>query len=115
MLPYIFHNRLRDVYHGFIYLKQLHSRTCKIGIIHDGLWDVYNDHHMGICAEKCSSAYGISREAQDEHATESYQRAALAWEKVWKVVWGVLGAADCNRSLPNRVLVSCGVGKRIQR
>ncbi|CAN0101949.1 unnamed protein product, partial [Ectocarpus sp. 13 AM-2016] len=51
------------------------------GIIHDGLWDVYNDHHMGICAEKCSFAYGISREAQDEHATESYQRAALAWEK----------------------------------
>lgn len=52
------------------------------GIIHDGLWDVYNDHHMGICAEKCSSTYGIGREAQDHHATESYQRAASAWEKV---------------------------------
>lgn len=52
------------------------------GIIHDGLWDVYNDHHMGICAEKCSEAHGIGREAQDKHATESYERAALAWEKV---------------------------------
>lgn len=52
------------------------------GIVHDGLWDVYNDHHMGICAEKCSAAYGIGRGAQDEHATESYERAALAWDKV---------------------------------
>lgn len=53
-----------------------------LGIVHDGLWDVYNDHHMGICAEKCSVAYGIDREAQDKHATESYERAALAWDKV---------------------------------
>lgn len=53
-----------------------------LGIIHDGLWDVYNDHHMGICAEKCSVAYGIDREAQDKHATESYERAASAWDKV---------------------------------
>ncbi|CAM9808172.1 unnamed protein product [Ectocarpus sp. 12 AP-2014] len=60
---------------------RLGNGTVVDGIIHDGLWDVYNDHHMGICAEKCSSAYGISREAQDEHATESYQRAAVAWEK----------------------------------
>ena len=52
------------------------------GIIHDGLWDVYNDHHMGICAEKCSQSYGIGREAQDAHARESYERAALAWDKV---------------------------------
>lgn len=52
------------------------------GIVHDGLWDVYNDHHMGICAEKCSAAHGISREEQDKHATESYERAALAWERV---------------------------------
>ena len=56
------------------------------GIIHDGLWDVYNDHHMGICAEKCSQKYSIGREAQDAHAVESYERAASAWEEVcpWK-------------------------------
>lgn len=52
------------------------------GIVHDGLWDVYNDHHMGICAEKCSETYAINREAQDKHAAESYERAAMAWEKV---------------------------------
>lgn len=74
---------------------------------------MYNDHHMGICAEKCSSAYGISREAQDEHATESYQRAALAWEKVWKVVW--VQWTDCTCSLSNRVLVSCSMDQRNQR
>ena len=52
------------------------------GIIHDGLWDVYNDHHMGICAEKCSEKYGVGREAQDAHAAESYKRAASARKEV---------------------------------
>lgn len=56
--------------------------TLSSGIVHDGLWDVYNDHHMGICAEKCSAIYGIGREAQDAHARESYERAASAWDKV---------------------------------
>lgn len=37
---------------------------------------------MGICAEKCSKSYGIGRDAQDAHARESYERAALAWDKV---------------------------------
>eukprot|EP00752_Nemacystus_decipiens_P012171 g10789.t1 len=60
---------------------RLGNGTVIDGIIHDGLWDVYNDHHMGICAEKCSVAYGIGREAQDKHATESYERAASAWDK----------------------------------
>lgn len=58
------------------------------GIIHDGLWDVYNDHHMGICAEKCSKSYGIGRDAQDAHARESYERAALAWDKVRDLATG---------------------------
>ena len=44
------------------------------GIIHDGLWDVYNDQHMGMCAEKCASDYGISREVQDAYCVESYRR-----------------------------------------
>ncbi|CAM9683446.1 unnamed protein product [Pylaiella littoralis] len=60
---------------------RLGNGTVVDGIVHDGLWDVYNDHHMGICAEKCSAAHGISREEQDKHATESYERAALAWER----------------------------------
>ena len=51
------------------------------GLIKDGLWDVYNDYHMGNAAEKCSTDYNISREEQDAHATESYKRAARAHEK----------------------------------
>jgi acetyl-CoA C-acetyltransferase len=45
------------------------------GIIHDGLWDPYDNVHMGSCAEKCATDYGISREDQDRYAAESYKRA----------------------------------------
>lgn len=45
------------------------------GVIHDGLWDVYNDQHMGMCAEKCAKDYDITREEQDAYTITSYQRA----------------------------------------
>ena len=46
------------------------------GIVHDGLWDPYDNVHMGSCAEKkCATEYNISREDQDEYAIESYNRA----------------------------------------
>src|SRR5690606_9894697 len=44
-------------------------------LIHDGLWDVYNDKHMGSCAELCATKYGFSRAEQDEFAESSYRRA----------------------------------------
>ncbi len=47
-------------------------------MVHDGLWDVYNDQHMGNCAELCASEKGISRERQDAFAIESYKRAVAA-------------------------------------
>lgn len=50
------------------------------GVIHDGLWDIYNDQHMGMCAEKCSKDYSISREEQDAYTIESYSRAQKAIE-----------------------------------
>jgi acetyl-CoA C-acetyltransferase len=50
-------------------------------LIHDGLWDVYNDQHMGNCAELCSREKSISREEQDRYATQSYQRALEAQAK----------------------------------
>ena len=50
------------------------------GLIHDGLWDVNDDQHMGMCAEKCASDYGFSREDQDAYAIESYKRAQAAVE-----------------------------------
>ncbi len=47
-------------------------------IITDGLWDVYNDKHMGSCAETCVRKYQFTREEQDEFARESYTRAQNA-------------------------------------
>ena len=51
------------------------------GIITDGLWDVYNDFHMGSAGELCAKECKISREEQDRYATESYKRAIDAHEK----------------------------------
>jgi len=51
------------------------------GIITDGLWDVYNDFHMGSAGELCAKECNISREEQDQFAIESYKRAITAHEK----------------------------------
>jgi len=48
------------------------------GMIFDGLWDPYNNVHMGTCGDACAREYGFSREAQDEYARESYRRAMAA-------------------------------------
>lgn len=50
------------------------------GLIADGLWDVYNQIHMGNCAENTAKKHGISREEQDEFAILSYKRAQQAWK-----------------------------------
>ena len=47
-------------------------------MIVDGLWDVYNDKHMGECAETCASEKQYTRELQDLFAQESYSRAQAA-------------------------------------
>ena len=52
--------------------------TMQDHMVHDGLWDVVNDFHMGISNELCSEKYGVSREEQDRYAAESYQRALKA-------------------------------------
>tara|TARA_Y100000385_G_scaffold290076_1_gene361748 strand:- start:3170 stop:4348 length:1179 start_codon:yes stop_codon:yes gene_type:complete len=49
------------------------------GMVKDGLTDVYNKVHMGVCADQCATEYGISREDQDNFAIESYKRATAAW------------------------------------
>jgi len=51
------------------------------GMVHDGLWDVYNNFHMGSAAEMCAKEMNISREEQDAFAEESYKRAMNAIEK----------------------------------
>jgi acetyl-CoA C-acetyltransferase len=47
-------------------------------MVHDGLWDAFNDIHMGITAENLAEQYGISREEQDEFAASSQQKAERA-------------------------------------
>jgi acetyl-CoA C-acetyltransferase len=51
------------------------------GIIKDGLWDVYNDFHMGSAGELCAKEFGFSREEQDEYAALSYRRALEAMQQ----------------------------------
>jgi acetyl-CoA C-acetyltransferase len=47
-------------------------------MVHDGLWDVYNNFHMGNAGELCAVEYNMSREDQDNFAIESYKRAQAA-------------------------------------
>lgn len=50
------------------------------GIVHDGLWDVYTDQHMGVCAEQCATKFSISRADQDAYAIRSYKLTKAAWD-----------------------------------
>ena len=47
-------------------------------MVHDGLWDVVNDFHMGMSNELCSEKWNVTREAQDQFAVQSYERACAA-------------------------------------
>jgi len=47
-------------------------------MVHDGLWDVYNDYHMGVTGENVAEKYGITRQQQDEYAVNSHRKAAAA-------------------------------------
>jgi acetyl-CoA C-acetyltransferase len=49
-------------------------------LVHDGLWDIYNNYHMGMTAEWVVDTYDVSREDQDAYAARSHQRAAAAWD-----------------------------------
>jgi len=53
--------------------------TARDSLETDGLWDVYNNFGMGNCGEAAAAKFKISRESQDDHAIESYKRAARAW------------------------------------
>lgn len=54
--------------------------TLQDHMVHDGLWDIVNDFHMGISNDLCSEKYRVSREDQDRYAAESYRRALAAIE-----------------------------------
>jgi acetyl-CoA C-acetyltransferase len=48
------------------------------GMVYDGLWDIFNDYHMGITAENVAEKYGVSRDEADEYSLRSHQLAAKA-------------------------------------
>src|SRR5271167_1588246 len=47
-------------------------------MVHDGLWDIYNDYHMGITGENVAEKYGVTREDQDDYAVNSHRKAIAA-------------------------------------
>jgi acetyl-CoA C-acetyltransferase len=50
-------------------------------MVNDGLWDAYNNYHMGMTGENVAEKYGITREQQDEYALNSHRKAAQAWKE----------------------------------
>lgn len=59
---------------------RLGNQTVVDGLINDGLWDIYNNQHMGMCGELCATKHNITRADQDKFAVQSYERAAKAWK-----------------------------------
>jgi acetyl-CoA C-acetyltransferase len=49
-------------------------------MVHDGLWDAFNDYHMGVTGENVAERYNVTREEQDEYALNSHRKAAAAWK-----------------------------------
>src|SRR5580765_1036704 len=50
-------------------------------VVNDGLWDIYNNYHMGMTGENVAQKYGVTREQQDEYAVGSHQKAVQAWKE----------------------------------
>jgi acetyl-CoA C-acetyltransferase len=50
-------------------------------MVRDGLWDIYNDYHMGVTGENVAEKYGITREEQDEFAVHSHRKAVAAMKE----------------------------------
>src|SRR5215469_13887541 len=50
-------------------------------MVHDGLWDIYNNYHMGVTGENVAEKYGITRQEQDEFAVDSHRKAVAAMKE----------------------------------
>ena len=50
-------------------------------VVNDGLWDIYNNYHMGMTGELVAEKYGVTREQQDEYAANSHRKAVQAWKE----------------------------------
>jgi acetyl-CoA C-acetyltransferase len=60
---------------------RLGNSTIVDSMVHDGLWDIYNDYHMGITGENVAEKYGITREEQDDFALNSHKKAVAAMKE----------------------------------
>jgi acetyl-CoA C-acetyltransferase len=60
---------------------RLGNSTIVDSMVNDGLWDIYNDYHMGITGENVAEKYGITREEQDEFALNSHKKAVAAMKE----------------------------------
>ncbi|HVW11995.1 MAG TPA: acetyl-CoA C-acetyltransferase [Bryobacteraceae bacterium] len=60
---------------------RLGNGTLVDSMIHDGLWDVYNDYHMGVTGENVAEKHSVTREEQDRFALESHRKASAAWRE----------------------------------
>ena len=60
--------------------RKLGNTNLEDGLVSDGLTDVYDNVHMGVCAEICAEEMKISRDEQDKFALESYKKSKTAWE-----------------------------------
>jgi acetyl-CoA C-acetyltransferase len=60
---------------------RLGNSTIVDSMVHDGLWDIYNDYHMGNTGENVAEKYGITREEQDEYALNSHRKAVAAMKE----------------------------------
>jgi acetyl-CoA C-acetyltransferase len=60
---------------------RLGDATMIDSMVHDGLWDVYNNYHMGNTGENVAEKYGITREEQDQFAVESHRKAVAAMKE----------------------------------
>jgi acetyl-CoA C-acetyltransferase len=50
-------------------------------VVNDGLWDIYNNYHMGMTGENVADKYKVTREQQDEYAVNSHRKAVQAWKE----------------------------------
>ncbi|HEY6972234.1 MAG TPA: acetyl-CoA C-acetyltransferase [Candidatus Angelobacter sp.] len=50
-------------------------------VVNDGLWDIYNNYHMGMTGENVADKYKVTREQQDEYAANSHRKAVQAWKE----------------------------------
>src|SRR6201996_165017 len=55
------------------------NATVVDSMIHDGLWEIYNDYHMGVTGENVAEKHSFTREQQDEYALNSHRKASAAW------------------------------------